>query len=159
MTLSMQLDASGLRDSPLARFSWAKAATTFADTAQPLVRDALKAKAPIGQGPRAGRLKKSIRSQRKTSLGEGSLEVRFTANVPYIEYVLGGTRAHTITPKAARALRFLQYGHAPGALVFAKRVQHPGTRANHFNLRAVVPLGPELQKLFEAAVKAAMEGL
>lgn len=155
MTLSMQLDARSLRDSPLARFSWARASTAFADTAQPLVRDALKAKAPIGQGPRAGRLKKSIRSQRKTSVGEGLLEIQFTAHVPYIEYVLDGTRPHTITPKAARALHW----QGTGGSMFAKRVQHPGTRANHFNLRAVVPLGPELQKLFEAAVKAAMEGL
>lgn len=155
MTLSMQLDARGLRDSPLARFSWAQAATVFADTAQPLVRDALKAKAPIGQGAQAGRLKKSIRSQRKTSVSEGALEIKFKAHVPYIEYVLGGTRAHTITPKAARALHW----QGANGEAFAKHVQHPGTRANHFNLRAVVPLGPELQKLFEAAVKAAMEGL
>lgn len=155
MTLSMQLDAHGLRDSPLARFSWAKASVAFADRAQPLVRDALKAKAPVGQGPQAGRLKKSIRSQRKTGLVEGALEIRFKAYVPYIEYVLDGTRPHTITPKAARALRW----QGTGGVVFAKRVQHPGTRPNHFNLRAVVPLGPELQKLFEAAVKAAMEGL
>lgn len=155
----MQLNGRSLSDSPLARFSWAKAATAFADAAQPLVRDALKAKAPVGQGPGAGRLKRSIRSQRKTSLGEGLLEVKFKAHVPYVEYVIDGTRPHTITPKAARALRFQYYGHAPGALVFRKSVRHPGTRANHFNLRAVVPLGPELQKLFEVAVETAMEGL
>jgi hypothetical protein len=157
VTLSMRFDSSGVRNSPLARFSWAKAATAWADETGPLVRDALKDKAPIGRGPRAGRLKSAIRYSRQT--GPGSVALRFEAHVPYVHYVLDGTRPHTITPKAARALRFQFYGHAPGAVVFAKRVKHPGTRANRFNHRAVLPLVPELQRKFRAAIEAAMEGL
>lgn len=151
----MQFDAARGGESPLARFSWAKGAATFADRAQPLVRDALKREAPVGKGPSAGRLRKAIRSSRSLSLGEGLLQIKFKANVPYLPYVLEGTSPHLISAKAARALHW----QGTGGDVFRRQVHHPGTKANPFNERAVFPLTPELRALFEAAIEAAMEGL
>ena len=42
-----------------------------------------------------------------------------------IRYLDEGTRPHPILPRRARVLRF----HAQGRVVFARRVQHPGTPA------------------------------
>lgn len=39
-----------------------------------------------------------------------------------------GTRPHVILPRYARALRFTSHGH----VVYAARVNHPGTRANRY---------------------------
>ncbi len=48
----------------------------------------------------------------------------------WINYALGlekGTKPHVITPRRRRALRFVVGGRE----VFARRVNHPGTRAYH----------------------------
>jgi hypothetical protein len=65
------------------------------------------------------------------------------ASANYALFVHEGTRPHTIVPRSARALRWAPGGGSTlggrprsGANVrFAKRVQHPGTRANPFMLR------------------------
>jgi hypothetical protein len=49
-------------------------------------------------------------------------------NVPYIRFVVEGTRAHEIRPRFKKVLRFT----AGGRVVFAMRVRHPGTKANDF---------------------------
>ena len=43
-------------------------------------------------------------------------------------YLESGTRPHVIVPRKKRALRF----KASGGVVFAKRVNHPGTKAQPF---------------------------
>lgn len=48
---------------------------------------------------------------------------------PIAELHAKGTRPHVILPRNARALRFTVAG---GDVVFAKRVNHPGTRANPY---------------------------
>lgn len=48
-----------------------------------------------------------------------------------------GTRPHKILPKRAKTLRF----HSHGKIVFAKVVNHPGTKANRYltdNLKKVI---------------------
>jgi hypothetical protein len=48
-----------------------------------------------------------------------------------------GTKPHKIFPKTAKTLRF----HSHGKIVFAKVVNHPGTKANRYltdNLRKVI---------------------
>ncbi|PWI06533.1 hypothetical protein DIZ27_32860 [Streptomyces sp. NWU339] len=50
-----------------------------------------------------------------------------------VRFVLDGTRPHIIRPRRAKALRF----ETGGRVVFAKRVRHPGTRANPFLQRAL----------------------
>ncbi|MFF3096828.1 hypothetical protein [Streptomyces cyaneofuscatus] len=52
---------------------------------------------------------------------------------PATRFVLDGTRPHVIRPRRASVLRF----ELGGRTVFAKRVNHPGTRANNFLLRAL----------------------
>ncbi|MFJ3545480.1 hypothetical protein ACIPQH_25330 [Streptomyces rubiginosohelvolus] len=52
---------------------------------------------------------------------------------PAVRFVLDGTRPHVIRPRRASVLRF----ELGGRTVFAKRVSHPGTRANNFLLRAL----------------------
>lgn len=79
------------------------------------------------------------RSIRMTELTPES--VRIVAGARYAAYVEHGTRAHEITPNAKKALRFaasasgrrLSGSPRRGAqVVFAKRVHHPGTRAQPF---------------------------
>lgn len=53
---------------------------------------------------------------------------RVGSNVEYALMVENGTRPHVIRPKRTRALKF-QIG---GRTIYAKRVNHPGTRATNF---------------------------
>jgi len=77
------------------------------------------------------------------SIGLGSITptaVVTRATAAYAAFVEFGTRAHDIVPRIKKALRFAPSGSgrlsgAPrsgGPVVFAKRVRHPGTRANPF---------------------------
>lgn len=154
----MEFDSARLDDNPLRRFSWTRAAVSWADEAGPLVRTALKAKAPVGKAQpggrnRPGRLRDSVRYQRTTAVG--GVQVFFLANVPYTPYVIGGTRPHPIAAKAARSLHWV----GPQGDMFARSVHHPGTKANPFNERAVFPLTEVLRDMFKAAIEASMEGL
>ena len=71
-------------------------------------------------------------------------EAQVAASANYAAYVEYGTRAHDITPKAAKALRFAASAggarltgtpRSGAAVVFAKRVHHPGTRPQPFLLK------------------------
>ena len=50
------------------------------------------------------------------------------ATAPHSIFVHQGTRAHEIRPVRAKALRFMM----GGKVIFARRVWHPGTRAQPF---------------------------
>ena len=85
---------------------------------------------------KTGNLGRSIRIQ---SVTEHSAVV--VAGARYASYVEFGTRAHEITPRARQALRFAaspagrRLSGAPrkgAAVVFAKRVHHPGTKPYPF---------------------------
>jgi hypothetical protein len=56
-----------------------------------------------------------------------------TSHAPYSAFVHQGTRPHVIKPRNASALKF----QAGGKTVFAKSVNHPGTRARPFLTNAV----------------------
>lgn len=129
ITVSLQGGFVGV--TPLERFNWMKSAVAWADEVGPLVRTALKAQAPVGEGANAGRLRNSIRYERRTR--STLVQLRFGSGVPYAKYVVRGTKAHPIYPVAARALRFM----GSGGVVFAKGVKHPGTRPNDFPRRAL----------------------
>jgi hypothetical protein len=85
-----------------------------------------------------GNLGRSIRIGRVTPK-----EAQTIAAASYALYVHEGTRAHDIRPRNAKVLAFPGAGSATlsgrprkgGKIIFAKRVRHPGTKANPFMLR------------------------
>lgn len=61
-----------------------------------------------------------------------------TSDQPYAEFVVRGTRPHVIEPTKARVLAFESGGgYGGGDMVFAMRVNHPGTKPNNFALDAL----------------------
>lgn len=94
------------------------------------------ANAKVAVARKTGNLGRSIHTENLTATS-----VDVVASAKYAAYVEHGTRPHEITPKARKALRF-----APSAggrrlsgtprvgadVVFAKRVHHPGTRAQPY---------------------------
>lgn len=70
------------------------------------------------------------------------VEVRVVAELPHARYHHDGTEPHTITPVRAKALRFT----VGGRVVFAVRVQHPGTRANPFLTDAAADVGLDVRR-------------
>jgi hypothetical protein len=143
-------------------FVWTAAAVKWADTVGPIARAALKVMAPVGKGPRAGRLRTSIRYERRTTAGSG-VTATFTAYTPYARYVIDGTKPHIIRPVAARYLHFQQNGRdrfvgPRGSSARSAYVMHPGTRANKFNERAFEAIGPEIRRIYQVIMSEAMGG-
>jgi bacteriophage HK97-gp10 putative tail-component len=79
-----------------------------------------------------GRLRASIRVESRRTFTFRSV---FTvgSDVEYAAMVNDGTRPHQIRPRNAKALRF----RVGGRIVYAKVVNHPGTRARPFLDRAL----------------------
>src|SRR5215471_15343180 len=72
----------------------------------------------------------TLRTLRVTDRG-GQAEITMGGGAPYVE---AGTRAHPILPtRPGGRLRF----ETAGGIVFARRVQHPGTEADPFMERAM----------------------
>lgn len=91
------------------------------------------AKAQVGVD--SGDLRRSIKYELTTS--HGSLAVKVTASDKKAMMHHEGTRPHTIRPRRKQTLRF----HHRGRIVYAKVVNHPGTKPNRFltdNLRKVI---------------------
>jgi hypothetical protein len=89
-----------------------------------------RAQAPMGTGPKAGRLKRSIKvyQHRRYTLGQG---LKVGTSVPYAIYVHEGTRPHTIRPKnPGGALVFAPKGGT--RVVITRKVNHPGSKPNRF---------------------------
>lgn len=61
----------------------------------------------------------------------------------YGHFVREGTRPHEIRPRKARVLRF-EY---QGEVVFAMKVNHPGTWPNPYHKRALALLRPAIQRI------------
>jgi hypothetical protein len=53
---------------------------------------------------------------------------------PAASFVLHGTKAHVIKPRNRKVLKF----EVNGRTVFAKMVNHPGTEANNFLMKAMI---------------------
>jgi hypothetical protein len=86
-----------------------------------------------------GRLRSSGRMDiRITSVGPTGI---VTFPVSYARYVHEGTRAHVIRAKKKKVLKFK--GRS-GAFVFAKKVNHPGTRKREFVEQALREIAPPL---------------
>jgi hypothetical protein len=104
---------------------------------------ALKARTPV----RTGKLRASTRYQIKGTAEDMRMEVRQGARtaggVLYRPFVTEGTRPHEIRPVNARALRIV----IGGDVVFASRVQHPGTKANPYHRRTLREEQPEIRRI------------
>ena len=98
---------------------------------------------------RTGKLARSTRFQIKGHGEDQALEVRQGAKTEqgefYGHFVREGTAAHIIEPVRASALAFV----VGGKLVFAKRVQHPGTAANPYHIRAVAQVRSRIDTILE----------
>ena len=91
------------------------------------VQNRAKALAPVD----TGRLRNSITIRRTFSLRGPSAVVG--TDLYYAPYVEEGTRPHTIRPRTKTVLRF-KMGNR---IVYAREVNHPGTRARPFLSRAL----------------------
>jgi HK97 gp10 family phage protein len=79
-----------------------------------------------------GRLRASIRVESRRTFTFRSVYT-VGSNVEYAGFVNDGTRPHVIRPRNAQALRF----RVGGRVVYARVVNHPGTRAKPFLDRAL----------------------
>lgn len=59
--------------------------------------------------------------------------VRIESSHPATMYVIKGTRPHTLRPRYRKVLKF----SVKGSTVFARVVNHPGTKANDFLTKAL----------------------
>jgi len=98
---------------------------------------------------RTGRLVRSIIMRRR-----GPIHYVIGTPVEYAPYIEFGTRPHIIEPRRAKALRFIVHHE----IVFARRVQHPGTKPRRFFARALLILrdAPLRLKLIRRAIEEVM---
>lgn len=102
---------------------------------KPILLESTKGEAPA----RTGAFRASIVAKQRV---EGpSVVITLEAASPLATYITGGTRPHVILPRNASVLRFEVAG---GRIVFARRVNHPGTRPNPFPERALERSGPSI---------------
>lgn len=152
MSENISLNAEFPKDG-LSRFRFAVRLVAWADDIGPVVREELRKAAPIRQGSliTGGRLRQSIRYQRAFTPSGGS--VKWTSNVPYAGYVIGGTRPHEIHAKSTRAMRFMDKG---GGIAFRRHVRHPGSKPNDFPKRVA---GAMESRIYESFRRHITEGL
>ena len=65
----------------------------------------------------------------------------------YGQFVRSGTRAHIIRPVRDKVLRFV----VGGKVIFAKQVNHPGTKPNPYHLRALRRVQGQIQAIVRQA--------
>lgn len=129
----------------------AAALTPFVKAATPVAQGLTFDGTPIIGGALRASLQWEIGTLGAVLLGRG-----------YGAFVIGGTAAHEIRPRTARALAF--WSTAQGHGVFRTRVQHPGTHPNDFRQRAVqtaedaVALPPALDRVLGQWVNDATGG-
>ena len=90
----------------------------------------LEFRARMTAGVKTGRLRRSMETTDR-KITRAGLEARVGSPVKYAKLHHEGTRPHIIRPRNAKALRFV----VGGRVVFASRVQHPGTRPNPYLTR------------------------
>jgi hypothetical protein len=149
--ISLTGDVGPARDL-LAAFKVTSRFVAWADTVGPRLARRIQQRAPRGKGPGAGRLADATRYQRRTAIGLVRLEFHADRGgpVPYMPYVIKGTRPHDIVPKAARVLHWTAPG---GSGVFARKVHHPGTKPNDYPRRAYQDLKSEVVAAFHEAFR------
>ena len=96
---------------------------------------------------RTGKLANSTRFQLMGSPSDQRMEIRQGARTPagdfYGSYVRLGTKPHEIRPVKAKALAFM----IGNRLVFAKKVNHPGTKPNPYHVDTMNEKQGEIQTI------------
>lgn len=105
------------------------------------VERSAKQNAPVDTG--------TLRASLRTT-PTGPAEYAVGTNVEYAPDVEFGTQPHVITPDGAEALRFEGAG---GDIVFAQRVEHPGTPAQPFLRPALNEHESDLEANIAAAIR------
>ena len=113
--------------------------------------EALRQEAP----KRTGAFAKSIIAKQYASAAKRSVRVEFYGAHPLARFIIEGTRAHIIEPRRARALRW----ETNGEVHFARRVHHPGTKPNPFQVRALERIKDRLPRGFADSVKQQLDTL
>lgn len=88
---------------------------------------------------RTGRLRRSLRTE-YTQEGYGQWSATLTSDAPYAQFVESGTQPHPIYP-SLWPISVLRWEEAGGQVVYAKSVQHPGTKATNFMAMAMTEVG------------------
>ena len=104
------------------------------------VQNAAKKKRPGSFKNQTGDLRRSI-SRRVEGAHKG---VVFT-DMKYAPYVEFGTKPHVIRPKTKKMLAF----RVGGKMVFARKVNHPGTRAYNYMRDAFEESKPKVTKIYD----------
>lgn len=99
------------------------------------VTNSAKQRAPVD----TGNLRNSIR-QEPVKVSGGVVSFSVVADADYASFVHDGTRPHVIRPRNAKVLAF----SAGGTMVFASKVNHPGTKARPFLRNALEAEAPRL---------------
>lgn len=94
----------------------------------------------------------SMANAAQASRDLGSARAEISATAPYARFVHDGTPAHTIRPRAKKALFW------PGAAHPMRAVEHPGYKGNPFMTNALDARAPEVAGLIGAALAAVAEG-
>lgn len=143
MTVSVRITGKrGLSDMSIPR-----ALSKWETEVAPAILTEIRRRAPVGQGTGAGRLRDSFSVQRLRT--GGGITARFVSSAPYADYVERGTGPHKIEPKHAGALHW----ESGGESVFARVVNHPGTKPNPFVEKAVESLEPMMREALRLNVE------
>ena len=95
---------------------------------------------------KTGELRDKMFTHVRANKNGASGDVQLTAE--HASFVKDGTPAHVITAKNAKALSFT----IAGTPVFAKSVQHPGTKPNDFTVNGI----KQGQQVLDAAAEASL---
>jgi hypothetical protein len=91
---------------------------------------------------------KTAALKRSITMDYRPISVSIYPTVKYAYYVHEGTKPHEILPRVKKALRW----RSGKSWVFAKRVSHPGTKANPFVERTVRRAESPVNSYFEKAL-------
>lgn len=137
-TFGMSVKVTGKQG--LATASLPKAIAAWESEVAPALLAEIKRRAPVSSAENGGRLRDSINISRSGS-GAGVV-ARITSTAPYAKYVENGTGPHRIEARQALALHWTDRGQS----MFARGVNHPGTKANPFVREAVTALLPMMRQ-------------
>lgn len=145
---SMRLEGADKTANLFKRFQWKLAAQRWASSTAPMLADAIRHEAPVITGTLrdATKVKSSIS-------GPGAKLVYTAPGVNYAPYVVHGTKPHEIWPHNRMMLHW-QDNHTD---VFARMVNHPGTKPNDYPLRAGRRVLARMAEELASKVKTTLE--